>query len=69
MPIDQFLLEILACPKCSSGLTPTSDQNGLICGTCACVYPVRDGIPVMLVKEAVPLAEWTSPQMKEQAGP
>jgi len=37
----------------------TPAQDGLICAACAVAYPVRDGIPVMLVDEACPLAKWT----------
>ena len=29
-----------------------------ISAACALVYPVRDGIPVMLLEEAVPLERW-----------
>ena len=33
--------------------------DGFLCPACAVVYPVRDGIPVMLVEEAVPRDQWT----------
>ena len=50
MPIDPALLEILACPVDHAPVT--DERSHLVCGTCGRRYPVRDGIPVMLVSEA-----------------
>ena len=59
--IQQELLDILACPRCRGVLeTEGSPMEGLSCKSCALVYPIREGIPVMLLDEAVPLAEWRS---------
>lgn len=46
------LMALLACPSCRQPL----DQRGalLVCRGCGLGYPVRDGIPVLLVAEAVP---------------
>jgi uncharacterized protein YbaR (Trm112 family) len=52
VPLDPRLLEILICPACRGELAPVDDDRGLECATCGRVYPVRDGIPVMLVDEA-----------------
>ncbi len=52
MAIDPHLLEILACPVCKTPVKLTADDNGLKCGTCHRVYPIRDDIPVMLIDEA-----------------
>lgn len=52
------LLQILACPRCHGELTAeggADEPAGFVCAACALVYPVRDGIPVMLPEEAVPL--------------
>jgi hypothetical protein len=49
------LLAVLACPKCKADLTLADDEKGLICEDCKLVYPVRDGVPVMLLEEATPL--------------
>lgn len=52
MPIDRELLAILACP---ADHAPVADQGThLVCTACGRRYPVRDGIPVMLVEEAEP---------------
>jgi uncharacterized protein YbaR (Trm112 family) len=52
MPLESGLLEILACPACHAPLTEQDSE--LICTDTACglAYPVRDGIPVLLVDEA-----------------
>lgn len=53
MEIDPRLLEILVCPACHGAIEARPDQ-GLECLACGRVYPIRDGIPVMLVDEASP---------------
>lgn len=52
MPIDARLLEILICPACHGAIRELDADAGLECGACGRIYPVRDGIPVMLVEEA-----------------
>jgi uncharacterized protein YbaR (Trm112 family) len=51
--IPQDLLDILVCPVCKKPLLLRDENQSLKCGECRRVYPVRDGIPVMLVDEAV----------------
>jgi uncharacterized protein YbaR (Trm112 family) len=52
MPVDPELLAILACPVDHA---PVRDEaTHLVCSVCGRRYPVRDGIPVMLVDEAEP---------------
>lgn len=48
--ISAELLEILACPVCKERVRPEGDR--LVCARCGRRYPVRDGIPIMLVDEA-----------------
>jgi uncharacterized protein YbaR (Trm112 family) len=55
MPLSEELLSILCCPKCKGTLQPTPAQDALDCPACRLRYPVRDGIPVMLVDEATAL--------------
>ena len=52
MPVDQELLEILACPNCKTPVTLVKNGSALKCGTCKRVYPIKDDIPVMLIDEA-----------------
>lgn len=50
--VDKVLLDILACPACQSDV---AEKDGcIVClnPQCALKYPIRDGIPVMLVDEA-----------------
>ena len=49
-PIDPELLEILRCPLTHSRLRPEGDF--LVAEVGGLAYPVRDGIPVMLMEEA-----------------
>ncbi|MEI5672380.1 MULTISPECIES: Trm112 family protein [Nocardioides] len=49
--LDPGLLAIIVCPQCRGQLAPQADE--LVCqGECGLAYPVRDGIPVLLVDEA-----------------
>lgn len=48
--IDKELLDILACPACR-GDVELKDSK-IVCRACGKKYPVRDGIPVMLIDEA-----------------
>lgn len=57
MPIDPRLLEILVCPACHGEIRELEADRGLECRSCGRVYPVRDGIPAMLVEEAGPPAK------------
>jgi len=52
MAISPELLEILVCPLCKVSVTLTPDGQGLKCGQCRRVYPIKDDIPVMLIDEA-----------------
>lgn len=54
--MDPELLNLLACPVCKTGVRLDAIQ--LVCVQCQRRYPIRDGIPVMLVEEAeLPRAE------------
>ncbi|SFP34644.1 hypothetical protein SAMN05421810_102323 [Amycolatopsis arida] len=55
--LDEQLLEILACPSEDHAPlrvgTPSDPQaDALTCTSCGRVFPVRDGIPVLLLDEA-----------------
>ncbi len=50
--INEELLKILACPLCKMDLLYDEINQKLICTVCGKKYPIRDGIPVMLVEEA-----------------
>ena len=48
--IDKELLSILACPACQGDVV--LKENKIVCSKCGRKYPIKDGIPVMLVDEA-----------------
>lgn len=50
--IDPTLAQILVCPVDKAELVEDSEASRLECTQCGRRYPVRDGIPVMLVEEA-----------------
>lgn len=52
MTLDPQLLSLLVCPDCHGELTMTQDPDELRCQGCGLAYPIRDGIPVLLVDEA-----------------
>jgi uncharacterized protein len=51
--IPEDLLDILVCPVCKKSLVLKDQGQSLKCSECRRVYQVRDGIPIMLVDEAV----------------
>ena len=57
--ISKELLNILACPECKADIELTKykidnkEKNGLRCIKCKRIYPIKEGIPVMLVEEAI----------------
>ena len=55
MPLTQQLLEILVCPKCKGPLEYRAEEDALICLRDKLRYPIRDGIPIMLIDEATPI--------------
>ena len=50
--MDKKLLEILVCPVSKAPLHYDKTRQELICEESRLVYPVRDGIPIMLESEA-----------------
>ena len=50
--IDPLLLEMLVCPLTKGGLTYDREANELISPSARLAFPIRDGIPIMLVSEA-----------------
>ena len=49
--IDQYLLDRLACPVCIAPLKSIASDK-LQCAICRRLYPIRDGIPILLESEA-----------------
>jgi len=50
--IDPQLLDILACPNCRGELRLDEEAAELVCTGCGYAYPIRDGVPTLLIDEA-----------------
>ncbi len=50
--VSEELLKIICCPACRSRLRLSEDGLWLICDKCNVKYPIKDGIPVLIVEEA-----------------
>jgi len=55
--VDPKLLEILVCPLTKGPLTYDRAAQELVSAAAGLAYPIRDGIPIMLVDEARPLSD------------
>lgn len=51
-PVDPKLLELLVCPVTKGPLTYDRTRNELVSEKAGLAFPIRDGIPIMLVDEA-----------------
>ena len=56
-PLDPRLLDLLVCPLTKGALRYDRERQELISEQAGLAYPIRDGIPIMLVDEARPLDE------------
>ncbi len=63
--IEPWLLELLVCPRCRGELRYEQDPESLVCPADALRYEVRDGIPILLIDEAVPLEGGAAPAAAE----
>jgi len=59
--VDPKLLEILVCPLTKEPLVYDAERQELISEKAGLAYPIRDGIPIMLVDEARKLDENSEP--------
>ena len=52
--LSPHLLEVAACPACHAKLAIDYEAEALVCTSpvCGLIYPVRDGIPILLIDEA-----------------
>lgn len=50
--IDPLLASILVCPLDHAALTEDAAESRLVCTDCGRRYPIRDGVPIMLIDQA-----------------
>lgn len=53
--VDPRLLEVLVCPVTRGRLTLDRERNELISAGAKLAFPIRDGVPILLVEDARPL--------------
>ena len=49
---DKKMLEYLICPQTGARLSYDAERQELVSKSAHLAYPIRDGIPIMLVEEA-----------------
>jgi uncharacterized protein YbaR (Trm112 family) len=57
VPVDSTLLDLLACPSGDHAPLREDTVDGeqvLVCTVCRSRFPIRDGIPVLLLDDATP---------------
>ncbi|MER3524985.1 MAG: hypothetical protein C4326_13280 [Ignavibacteria bacterium] len=52
MTLKPELLAILCCPQCKGDLLYNAQLQTLTCKQCKLAYPIKDGIPILLVDQA-----------------
>lgn len=57
MPLHPKLFEMLVCPLTKGPLTYDAKTKELISPRAKLAYPIRDGVPIMLIDEARPLKD------------
>ena len=63
MAVDPKLLEILVCPLTKGPLRYDAEREELVSEQAGLAYPIRDGIPIMLIDEARRLDETPGPAL------
>ncbi|OIO09820.1 MAG: hypothetical protein AUJ52_05755 [Elusimicrobia bacterium CG1_02_63_36] len=67
MTIDAELLKILACPESKKPLAYFREEGFLFCPDSRLKYPVKDGVPVLIVEEAERLDEASASTLEKRA--
>lgn len=57
MSLDPWLLDKLVCPATRTKLRYDATRQELVSDEAGLAYPIRDGVPVLLVEEARKIAE------------
>jgi uncharacterized protein YbaR (Trm112 family) len=68
-PVDPKLLDLLVCPLTKGPLRYDRERQELVSEQAGLAYPIRDGIPIMLVDQARPIDEDEAIPAEVQAAP
>jgi uncharacterized protein YbaR (Trm112 family) len=60
--LDPGLLAVLVCPLTRGPLRYDEERQELVSEAAGLAYPIRDGVPVMLVEEARAFSPLSSPE-------
>ena len=55
--MNQYLMEILVCPKSGGKLIYSKETNELVCYDSMLAYPIENEIPIMLIDRARTMKE------------
>ena len=55
-PLDRKMLEALVCPVSRAPLVYDAENHELVSRSAGLAYPIRNGVPVMLIDEAREIA-------------
>ena len=50
--LDPKMLELLVCPQTKAALTYEEEAQEMVSTKAGLAYPVRDGVPILLISEA-----------------
>tara|TARA_B100000683_G_scaffold54640_2_gene52268 strand:+ start:2698 stop:2862 length:165 start_codon:yes stop_codon:yes gene_type:complete len=50
--MNEDLLDVLVCPKSGGKLEYDKIKNELLCKESGLAYPIKDGVPIMLIESA-----------------
>ncbi len=67
--MDSRLLDLLVCPVCKGPLDYDRPAQELICPRDRLAFPVRDGIPIMLVEQARDQDQASTPGSADATAP
>ena len=59
MKFDKNLLKIIVCPKTHTKLVLDENKNELISNAAGLAFPIRNGIPILLIDQAREIQEVT----------
>src|SRR6266581_2335290 len=65
--MDRASIRFLCCPQCSATLIDTPDDR-LDCRGCSLTYPIRNGVPVLVIGEATSRPTPTDPEFERLIG-
>ena len=54
---DKSLLKIIVCPKTHTKLVLNEENNELLSTAAGLAYPIRDGVPILLMDQAREIQE------------